>query len=389
MSNTTQNRQANKPTRGNAGEANARLKQTGTALLGEQAAEQRRPSLPISTWGGLRSIKHREWATRTPTPTAALLTHTDRGGDAAGQLAVPRGELVMFVGAGGLGKSMATMQLAIAVTTGKNWLGFAPAAPGGVVVLICAEDNENTMHARFVACTAAMNLRADEVSRAEALIVPLPGDDGVPKLVKHCFGEAGEVIDEGEDMAQLTNELRHIGEASAEGLALIILDPSVKFMPAEGEERAAVASRFVDELKNWTRTLPGQPTVMLVHHTTKSARKEGGYTAEAARGSSSLTDSVRCQLNLFDMANNKGAGPRLASSEQSAEQLYLCISKSNYGPMGYAMPLMRNAATGALGLADRDHDIEDNKPNKDSSKGSKGPKGSKGSSIPNPFSMGG
>jgi hypothetical protein len=55
------------------------------------------------------------------------------------------------------------------------------------------------------------------------------------------------------------------------------------------------------------------------------------------------------------MANKKGAGPRLASSEQSAEQLYLCISKSNYGPMGYAMPIMRDAATGALRLADRDH----------------------------------
>jgi regulatory protein RepA len=356
---------------GNADHATAQAVQDG-ASLDEQPQQ---PQQPISRWGGLRSIKQRGWSTRKPTPTPTLLFHTDRSigchgqRNAQPQTAVPRGALVMFVGPGGMGKSMATMQLAIAVTTGKNWLGFAPAAPGGVVVLICAEDDENTMHDRFLSCAQKMGIADDEglMAAADALIHPLPGDDGVPALFTHTYEEkVGEVIHAAKEMEQLTDELRQIGEASAQGLALIILDPIVKFMPTEGEERAAIASKFIEVLKEWTYTLPGKPTVMLVHHTTKTARKESGHTAEAARGSSSLTDSVRCQLNLFDTSKG-GAGLRTAStasSEQGAEKLWLCVSKSNYGPTGYAIPIMRDAATGALGIADYDHDTEDSKPNK-------------------------
>lgn len=347
MSNTPQNPQANKLMRGDARASNDRLKQAAAATE-QQAAER---------WN-LRTIKDRGWSSREPTPTPALLNHGEHTNQKAGGLAVPRGELVMLVGAGGLGKSMATMQLAISLTTGKPWLGFDPCPTGGLVVLICAEDNEQTMHRRFKDCAAKMNLLPHEAARAESMIVPIPGDEGVPLLVQQRFdADKGEVVDEGEHMAALTQQLHQLGGEVAEGLALIILDPSVKFMPAEGEERAAVASRFVDALKGWTRTLPGKPSVMLVHHTTKSARKDAGHTAEAARGSSSLTDSVRCQINLFNLNENGKAnsGPRLASNIQSDEQLYLCVSKSNYGPLGYAVRLVRDLETGVLLLAAPDH----------------------------------
>lgn len=317
---------------------------------GEQAGAPDALSLPVAparrTWP-LRTIKARGWGEHDPAPLPALLERQHMYGPGA-DLAMPRGELVMLVGAGGLGKSMATMQLAIAVATGRGWLGFTPcAAPSGrgAVVMISAEDSDHIMHIRYKTCADKMNLRPDERARAEALIVPMPGDEGTPRLVAQARAGGIEHICEGEDMEQLTKTLCELGKAAERdgGLALIILDPAVKFMPPEGEERAAIASRFIDALKGWTRDLPGKPTVLLVHHTTKSARAEGGHNAESARGSSSLTDSVRCQFNLYDAAKRKPDGVH-------QEELFLSISKNNYGPHGARVPLVRDPSTGALAV---------------------------------------
>lgn len=316
---------------------------------GEQAGAPAVPSLPAAppprAWP-LRSIKERGWGNRDPEPLPALLV---RGDD----LAMPRGEVVMLVGAGGMGKSMATMQLAISIASGKPWLGFTPSpSPSGrgAVVLVSAEDSDHIMHIRYKNCAAKMQLRPDQMASAEALIVPMSGDEGTPHLVAQMRGAVGgaEMIGLGEDMLQLTAQLTKLGEAAERdgGLALIILDPAVKFMPPEGEERAAIASRFIDALKSWTRDLPGKPTVLLIHHTTKSARSNGGHNAESARGSSSLTDSVRCQFNLYDAA-------KMQPDEEHQEQLFLSISKNNYGPHGVRVALVRDPETGALGVAEK------------------------------------
>ena len=313
---------------------------------GEQAGAPAVPSLPAAppprAWP-LRSIKERGWGNRDPEPLPALLV---RGDD----LAMPRGEVVMLVGAGGMGKSMATMQLAISIASGKPWLGFTPSpSPSGrgAVVLVSAEDSDHIMHIRYKNCAAKMQLRPDQMASAEALIVPMSGDEGTPHLVAQMRGAVGgaEMIGLGEDMLQLTAQLTKLGEATERdgGLALIILDPAVKFMPPEGEERAAIASRFIDALKSWTRDLPGKPTVLLIHHTTKSARSNGGHSAESARGSSSLTDSVRCQFNLYDAA-------KMQPDEEHQEQLFLSISKNNYGPHGVRVALVRDPDTGALAV---------------------------------------
>lgn len=307
-----------------------------------------------------------------PKPIPALLVHPRPGKDDKELVAMPRGELVMLVGAGGLGKSMATMQLALALTTRKSWLGFHPpkddATARGAVVMLCAEDGDNIMHTRFKACALKMGITADAalMSAAEALIVPMPGDEWVPRLVKSSYDATGEVVDDGADMAPLTAQLHAVGDRTVGGLALIIIDPIVKFMPAEGEEKNAVASRFIDALKKWTRDLPGKPTVLLIHHTTKSARADGGHTAESARGASSLTDSVRCQFNLFDMGRR--AAP-LEGEPLGQEALYLACSKSNYGPTGVAVPLVRDPDTGALGVADRNHEVATKTARPASSKG--------------------
>lgn len=120
---------------------------------------------------------------------------------------LPLGKLVLFAGDGGLGKSMATIDIASRITTGAGW----PDRPGeqfdpaDVLMLSAEDDIEDTIVPRALAAGA-------DLSRLCVLeAVRRLGDDGTPA---ECF-------------ADLSRDVRHIDSAVAQmhGCKLVVIDP--------------------------------------------------------------------------------------------------------------------------------------------------------------------
>lgn len=84
---------------------------------------------------------------------------------------------------------------------------------------------------------------------------------------------------------------------------LVFIDPAVRFMGEDGENDNRAASDFVAALE----TLHSPRTAVIVaHHTTKASRSGNGSDATAARGASALTDNCRAVFNL--VPNDNAAG---------------------------------------------------------------------------------
>ena len=285
-------------------------------------------------------------------PREALLTHEDR------QLAMPRGELAILVGEGGIGKSWALLQLAVCVATGREWLGYKvpTEAPGGVAVIMAEEESEELLRRLHIICRH-MNLSEGDRANVEQRVFPFGAVGNVPKLV--AFDESTKKTIQGEgfpDLEQLlkeraptTDKLDAHGQPER-GWSLIICDPLVKFLPPGSENDNTIASAFVDVIVSWPKELPGRPTMLFAHPTNKSSRSGGrnyGGSTGAARGATALTDSFRCQLNLWAEESATGG---------NSDDLFLAITKSNYGPKGERRDLIRiENAQGMFGRLDARH----------------------------------
>ena len=60
---------------------------------------------------------------------------------------MPANNVTMLAGDGGAGKSLLSLQLAVAVATGGSWIGFRPKA--GSVLFVSAEDEIEELHRRL------------------------------------------------------------------------------------------------------------------------------------------------------------------------------------------------------------------------------------------------
>lgn len=272
---------------------------------------------PLETFG---------WLQTDPPPRKALLEHGE-------DCVLPLGKVGFFVGEGGIGKSWALTQLAISVCTGTSWLEHfhVPDYATGGVVMAMGEEDPQEMHRRIHAIVQATELPAHHQSALEKCLWPLP-------LSGHFmeFLEDGERSFEHERFEQLMKQ-----NAPEQGWKLIILDPASRFMGVDAEKDNAYATRFVQLLERLTQ-LPGNPTVLCAHHTTKAARtSSSGARSVAARGASALTDGARWQGNLFVPIDDE-------SNEYQDHLAVFQITKSNYGPKPPALYLKRMPGSGVL-----------------------------------------
>ncbi len=267
------------------------------------------------------------WLNKQPPPRLALLEYND-------ECVLPLGKVGFFVGEGGIGKSWALTQLAISVCTGTPWINKfrVPEYATGGVVMAMGEEDPDEMHRRIHHIVQHLGLAAHHYSMLEKHLWPLP-------LSGHFmeFLEEGERSFEHERFEQLMQE-----NAPEQGWKLIVLDPASRFMGVDAEKDNAYATRFVQLLERLTM-LPGRPTVICAHHTTKAARTSSvGARSVAARGASALTDGARWQGNLFVPFDDSG-------SESAQENVAVFqISKSNYGPKPPAVYLTRKPGSGVL-----------------------------------------
>jgi len=233
-----------------------------------------------------------------------LLTRTE-GGERIGYL--PAGKVGMLVAQGGVGKSMALLQLAVAVATGSTWLDTYSACRPGRVLLAFGEETEEDARRRlfdvFSSFPRALREAMSRAVRESIVLVPLSGKD-------ICLVKDGEPSSAHNDLMTFA---RQCGV-----LKLIVLDPLSRFGGAEAETDNAAATRFVEVLEQLT-TLPGTPTVLLAHHSNKVSRAvNAGASSANARGSSALTDGMRWVSEL-----------RYADDEERSS-LVLSMTKTNY-----------------------------------------------------------
>ncbi len=289
-----------------------------------------------------------EWLTEDP-PKRAYLLH-DRDPHALGERGagmLPRGKVGLLAAAGGVGKTYALCGLALAVVTRRPWLGHFPVGEGchGRAVLILGEEDPGELQRRLHVQARAMDLTREQ--RAAVVgIYALPGAslDGLALTRPEEHGERARTPYAG----ALFEHLKRIADETEKGWDVVILDPLSRFAGPDVEKDNSAATRLIQELERFT-TLPGNPAVIVAHHTSQASRKEGPAelataAATAVRGATGLTDGSRWVATLDEVAVSP-----LAKLPGHAR---FRVVKSNYGrfPPG-SLLLTREEAGGGLRAA--------------------------------------
>jgi RecA-family ATPase len=257
---------------------------------------------------------------------------------------LPRGIVGMLAAGGSVGKTMALTQLAVAVATGRRWLecrngthedfpGFETPEGGGGVLLALGEEDAGEARRRLHAAVMGTGLTREEKALVASRIVvaPLMGQ-GV-----QLIAPADKWGTQPPQPTAFALELRARLMKSPEPWSLVVIDPLSRWAGPDTETDNAAATKFVQLLETFTKA-PGTPTVLVAHHTTKGARREGTADDTAARGASALSDGVRWHAHMTARPHPEGVHgvgvPRMAE---------LRVVKTNYGlPLDETLWLARD-----------------------------------------------
>lgn len=265
---------------------------------------------PLAEWGVMENIPPaRQWLLQRPDEETNGTTNP------VGVL--PLGKTGLLVSPGGVGKTCALIQLAVAVATGRSWLDFFHVSTPGRVLVALGEEDPDEVSRRFFQAARAMRLTPEQLRLAQTNIVALPLAGAGVALVESCAGTTTE-----------TGVLRELRQRLSEvEWRLIILDPLSRFAGGDTEKDNAAATRFIQVAESLSAT-PGNPTVLIAHHTNKLSRTdESSASAAHARGASGLIDAVRWVANLENVG---------------ADRARLTITKSNYARCGSPVQLVRD-----------------------------------------------
>lgn len=262
--------------------------------------------------------------TKDPDKRPMLLNYSDpkEGINAPINPFLPQGKVGMFVAPGGTGKTQALSQLAVAVATGRPWLGCFQVASiankhpsNGRVLLALGEEDRDEISRRINPYIQHCIETAFDKSEFQRLLTsnlkPLALDGIGPRMI-------GAKADD-YNPEPFFDALHKVLGQDGKPWRLIILDPGSRFMGPDCETDNNAATRFIELIEQLTR-LPGNPTVLLAHHTRKGTGKGNGGK-DAARGASALTDGARWVAQLTQLTDD---------DENPTGTIELTINKSNY-----------------------------------------------------------
>ncbi len=238
------------------------------------------------------------WLQEAPELQPYLLHNVGESPGSRGAGLLPRGKVGVLAGAGGVGKSFATLDMGIAVVTGRPWLGYYPVGDDlhHHVVMLMGEEDPQELRRRFWALAQARSLTAADREMMRGLYL-LPGA-GLHDLALSQPEVRGQ--DSATDnVKRLLEHLEDEAVRAGRGYDLIVIDPLSRFAGADVETDNSAATRMVQILEKFTK-LSGNPTVLVTHHTAKSARGANKHAdgAVGVRGASALVDGPRWVANL-------------------------------------------------------------------------------------------
>lgn len=254
---------------------------------------------------------------------------------------LPLGKVGMLAAEGGAGKTMALCQLALAVATGRPWLGNLAVAQAAVgrVLLVLGEEDAEEVRRRMWNASRAMGLGTGETASAAKRIVALPLA-GVPCSFLERETKGGELAD-----SRFAKWLRSKLAEPGDPWRLIVLDPLSRFAGADAETDNAAATRFIQSVEALATSTGA--TALVAHHTNKLARGTGTTTnTSGARGSSALTDGARWVATL---STEELAHDDVVVADRLRRVVTFKVTKSNYAkPAAEIMLRHDNENGGAL-----------------------------------------
>lgn len=248
----------------------------------------------------------RDWLITAQPPREYLLFdgRTGRG-------AIDRKQTWMLGGRGGGGKGFALVALALAIALGGSWFGLETNGRPGRVLMLSAEDDADDLRRRLLDVARLLYPSAAE-SDIDDRIVIYACQEEVPPFVRHDRETGTFVHGAGlHDVLEAVEEEREAGRGAP--FDLVIVDPAAHFAAVSIDVDSAAATALVRACNRLSSAAGG--LVLLVHHTSKTSRKEtgDGKAAEATdlRGSTGLIDGPRGAIMLtpeVDKATRKPTG---------------------------------------------------------------------------------
>lgn len=217
-----------------------------------------------------------------------------------GEGALPLGKAGILAAGGGVGKTMALVQLALAVALGDFWLNtFKAVSPGYVLIALGEEDLEEVQR-RFYNAANALGLDRQQRAEAAKRIVALPLA-GTPIAITEKDKQGNTTT-----TSHLETLRKHL-DSFEHDWSLVILDPLSRWAGEGTEIDNAAATRFVQAVETLVNS-KGNPTVLVAHHSSKSSIKDGESNV---RGSSAIVDGFRWVAALDSVSSAKAKGLRL------------------------------------------------------------------------------
>lgn len=216
---------------------------------------------------------------------------------------IPQKTVTLFSGDGGTGKSLVALQLAVAATTGRAWLG-KPTSEGSVIYM-SAEDDDDELHRRL-----------DDIIRVDGRTY-----DDLKGLTLRSLAGEDALLAVDSQVALMQSEL--FGEldrrAADEAPVLVVIDTLADVYPASENDRAKVR-QFIGILRGLA--LKRQCAVLLLGHPSLSGLSSG----TGMSGSTAWNNSVRSRLYLSRITDN--------GFEMDPDRRVMTTMKANYGRIG-------------------------------------------------------
>lgn len=227
---------------------------------------------------------------------------------------IPDRNVTDLSGDGGLGKSLLALQLGIAITTKRDWLGTLP-APGAVLYVSCEDDRDEIMRRRN-AVLAGMGLKPKDLQGFHLL--DLSSAD-TTELV--ATGKGGK-LERTSLYAQIERTIADIRRKhpADEARACTIIDTRADMFGGNEINRGEVR-KFIRDLRSLCSK--HDMAILLLSHPSASGMSSGSGQS----GSTAWGNSVRSRLYLT-------ARQAEADAELDPDLRVLSSKKANYGPRG-------------------------------------------------------
>jgi RecA-family ATPase len=264
---------------------------TNTKAEEPKTSSETKPALPfinISAWRD-QPVPERQWTVK------------DR---------IPANNVTLLSGEGSTGKSILSLQLAVAVVLARDWLSALP--DSGPALVVCCEDDPSELHRRLDLIFT--HYGATYTDFAQLHVLPLAGQGTLM-----AAPDRGGII-------KTTKLFADVHEAACDiRPKLIVLDNAADIYGGSENDRAQVR-QFIGHLRGMA--IAAGAGVLLTSHPSLT----GINTGTGLSGSTAWNASVRSRLYFKRAVTDK-------DEEPDPDLRVLEVMKSNYGPIGETINL--------------------------------------------------